>query len=296
MSRGNSRHIALAASTKRSYSADMTEPRKPTPEAPQAPPVSLKELSEAFAEAMGGRAAAPASGEGLQAEPTPPLQAESGQMPDEPPGAEKGDKSNLPRSGPEGASHKLDLSPFSAPPEAEDPCPVSPLTILEAMLFVGNPLNEPLTAARAAGLMRGVEPEEIAGLVEQLNRRYAANDCPYRILSEGPGWRMGLRGRFGPLRNRFYGRVREARLSQAAVDVLAIVAYRQPLTADEVSGLRDRPSGHLLAQLVRRQLLQVHRSEQNRRKLLYRTTDRFLELFGLENTDELPQAEDLEKR
>ena len=255
----------------------MSEPPDPTPEARQPPPVSLKELSEAFAEAMGGRAAVPAAPDGLQAEPPPPLQTEPEQAPDEPPE--------------EAPPHAV-----QQPPEAEDPCRISPLTILEAMLFVGNPHNEPLTAARGAGLMRGVEPEEIAGLVEQLNRRYAGNGCPYQIIIEGAGYRMRLRSRFGPVQNRFYGRVREARLSQAAVDVLAIVAYRQPLSADEVSRLRDRPSGHLLAQLVRRQLLRVERPEENRRKLLYRTTDRFLQLFGLESIDELPQAEDLEKR
>ena len=253
----------------------MSGPPDPTPEAPQPPPVSLKELSEAFAEAMGGQAAPPAAPD-AQAEPPMPPDAEQ----------EREDCRTDWQSVP----------PAPQPAEIEDPCRISPLTILEAMLFVGNPHNEPLTAAGAAGLMRGVEPEEIAGLVEQLNRRYAAGECPYQIVSEGPGWRIRLRSRFGPLRNRFYGRVREARLSQAAIDVLAIVAYRQPLSADEVSRLRDRPSGHLLAQLVRRQLLRVDRPGENRRKVLYRTTDRFLHLFGLEGLEELPQAEDLEKQ
>ena len=266
----------------------MSEPPHPTPEAPQPPPVSLKELSEAFAEAMGGRAAAPAAPDGAPGEsPMPPDAEQEGDD-------RRTDWQSVPL--PEPPPEEAPPHAVQQPPEAEDPCRISPLTILEAMLFVGNPHNEPLTAARGAGLMRGVEPEEIAGLVEQLNRRYAGNGCPYQIISEGAGYRMRLRSRFGPVQNRFYGRVREARLSQAAVDVLAIVAYRQPLSADEVSRLRDRPSGHLLAQLVRRQLLRVERPEENRRKLLYRTTDRFLQLFGLESIDELPQAEDLEKR
>lgn len=279
---------ALVGSTNGPYSAViMSESRDPTPEAPQPPPVSLRELSQAFAEAMGGRGAAPAEPEAADGASATPAEAE-----------QEGDEGRA-----NWQSVPLAVPPGEAPPEGEmpleetgDACPVSPPAILEAMLFVGNPQNEPLTAERAAGLMRGVEPEEIAGLVEQLNRGYAEAGCPYEVAIEGAGYRMRLRSRFGPLRNRFYGRVREARLSQAAVDVLAIVAYRQPLTADEVSKLRDRPSGHLLAQLVRRQLLEVERPPENRRTLLYRTTDRFLQLFGLEAIDELPQAEDLERR
>ncbi len=101
---------------------------------------------------------------------------------------------------------------------------------------------------------------------------------------------MSLRQAFASVRNRFYGKVREARLSQAAVDTLAIVAYRQPLTSDQVSQLRGTPSGHLLTQLVRRRLLAVERVE-GTRQVLYRTSDRFLELFGLESLEDLPDSE-----
>jgi len=93
------------------------------------------------------------------------------------------------------------------------------------------------------------------------------------------------------VRNKFYGRVREAKLSQAAIDTLAIVAYRQPLTSETVSQLRGTLSGHLLTQLVRRQLLTAERLEDSRR-MQYRTTDRFLELFGLESLEELPDSEE----
>ena len=164
------------------------------------------------------------------------------------------------------------------------------------MLFVGNRESRSLSAVRAAGLMRGVEPEEIAGLVGELNRRYAANGCPYHVASEGGGYRLTLRKAFHPLRNRFYGRVREARLSQAAIDVLAIVAYQQPLTSEKVGRLRGKPSSHLLAQLVRRGLLRIERRQAKRRTAQYFTTDRFLELFGLQSLDDLPQSEELDRQ
>jgi segregation and condensation protein B len=103
---------------------------------------------------------------------------------------------------------------------------------------------------------------------------------------------LTLRKSFASLRDQFYGRIREARLSQAAVDVLAIVAYRQPITAEQVRALRDKPSGRLLSQLVRRGLLRVERGEAPPHKLQYATAPRFLELFGLGSLEDLPQSED----
>jgi segregation and condensation protein B len=170
------------------------------------------------------------------------------------------------------------------------------LSVLEAMLFVGNRASAPLTAATAAGLIRGVEPDEIPELVQQLNRRYAANRCPYEIVSEGPGYRLTIRQDHAWLRNQFYGRVREARLSRAAIETLAIVAYRQPITGDEVATARCAPSGSLLTQLVRRRLLRVERPPDNPKPVRYCTTDRFLTLFGLESLADLPRTDDLEGR
>lgn len=180
--------------------------------------------------------------------------------------------------------------------EADDACPISPLSILEALLFVGNRPGAPLTAAQVAGVMRGVEPEEIGALVDQLNERYLQGGCPYQIVGESGGYRMALRPEFHGLRAKFYGRAREARLSQAAIDVLAVVAYCQPVTADDVARQRGRPSNHILGQLVRRQLLAIERTDEKPRKTLYTTTRRFLALFGLESLDDLPQAEELDKR
>ena len=178
-----------------------------------------------------------------------------------------------------------DQDRLEAGPRADDDsCQLSPRTILEAMLFVGSPANEPLSSVRVAELMRGVQAEEIPNLVAELNHRYAADGCPYQIVSEMSGYRLVLRPVFAGVRERIYGRVREARLSPAAIDVLALLAYRQPLTAEEVGRLRGLPSNHLLLQLVRRQLLRIERSETPGQRPRYYTTQRFLELFGLERS------------
>jgi segregation and condensation protein B len=224
-----------------------------TPEPPQQPAVSLKELSEAFAQAMGYQ-------------PGPPAEEPVAEAPAQ--------------------------TPAEPAVEEADTCPISPQTILEAMLFVGNREGLPLAGPQAAELMRGVEPGEIGPLVDALNRRYQERGCPYHVVEEGPGYRLTLRKSFGSLRDRFYGRVREARLSQAAVDVLAIVAYRQPVTAEQIRALRGKPSGRILSQLVRRGLLRVERPEGKGRKIEYYTAARFLELFGIESLADLPQSEE----
>ena len=98
------------------------------------------------------------------------------------------------------------------------------------------------------------------------------------------------------MREKFYGRVRQVRLSQAAVDVLSLVAYHEPISRDEVNRLRGKGSNALLTQLVRRQLLRLERSEGATQEPHYRTTRRFLDLFGLTSLADLPTAADLEQR
>src|SRR5262249_51007839 len=152
--------------------------------------------------------------------------------------------------------------------------PPSPLNILEAILFVGHPRNELLTAQQAASVMRGVELAEIHDLVGQLNRRYERHGCPYHIVSHGAGYQVVLRDEYRGLRDKFYGRIRAARLSQAAIECLALVAYNQPLDREQIDAARGVASAHVLAQLVRRRLLRIERTQTAPRKTLYYTTQR----------------------
>ena len=175
-------------------------------------------------------------------------------------------------------------------------CEITPRSILEAMLFVGHPTGEPLTSERIAALMRGVRPAEIDDLVRELNEKYDAAGAPYRIVSIGAGYQMAVRPEFASLRDHFYGRIKEARLSQQAIDILAIVAYQQPITAEQIDRLRGRPSGALLSQLVRRDLLRIDRPAEKKAKPNYLTTERFLDLFDLESLEALPQSQEIERQ
>ncbi len=176
----------------------------------------------------------------------------------------------------------------------DDALPVTPRTIVEGMLFVGNAESRALTSREMAAHIRNVSPEEVDALVVELNDAYRQDGAAYEITSDDAGYCLQLRPDLDSLRTRFGGRVHAARLTPAVLEVLSVVAYRQPVTGDEVSRLRGAQSQAILALLVRRQLVRVERPATAPRKPHYHTTDRFNHLFGLKSPADLPRNEDLD--
>ncbi len=184
--------------------------------------------------------------------------------------------------------------PVEAPVTAPEPAaPPAARRILEAFFFVGGP---PLTAERAAEAVHGLTAAQFLEAIAELNQEYRQQGRPYSIQPREQGYVLTLRPRYRSVVEKLYGTNREARLSPAAVDVLALVAYRQPATRQEIDSLRGADSGALLRQLVRRGLVVVaHRGEAGQREVAYGTTQRFLELFELRSLDDLPQTQDLQR-
>ena len=186
---------------------------------------------------------------------------------------------------------QADLPP--EPPVAEPVTPPPALRIVEALLFVG---GAPLTAKRAREILRGLNQEQFDEAIRQLNADYRRQTRPYSIQPQGAGWVLTLRPRFRHVIEKLYGGVREARLSTAAIDVLAVVAYRQPITKAEVDNFRGADSGALLRQLVRRGLIQiVPLPGAKPKEIAYATSLRFLDMFGLTSLDDLPKTHDLQQ-
>jgi segregation and condensation protein B len=174
-----------------------------------------------------------------------------------------------------------------------DDTPPPPLTrIVEALLFVG---GAPLSHPRAAEAVRGLTAEQLSRAVAELNREYQEQGRPYRVQLREEGYEMALRPAHRQVRERLYGSRREARLSPPALDTLALVAYRQPVTRQEVDALRGSDSLALLRQLVRLGLIAVQRGDADRQEVMYGTTSRFLRLFGLRNLDDLPRPQDAQR-
>jgi segregation and condensation protein B len=211
--------------------------------------------------------------------------------------ASEADPSQPPTSVPELRLVTGDPDSETGDPAAQDteaPSPATRLTpqqVVEALLFVG---GDPLTARKLCSLLRDDSDHEFVDrTIEMLNARYAAQGRPYLIrLMEG-GYRMELRAEFEGVRSRVFGYgPKEVRLSQDTVETLAVVAYRQPVSRKQVEQILERSAGAVLNQLLRRELIALERGEETG-EVTYRTTPRFLELFGLGGIQELPQADEL---
>jgi segregation and condensation protein B len=186
-----------------------------------------------------------------------------------------------------------DAGAGSVAPAENEATPPAPLRIVEALLFVG---GAPLTAKRVCEIIRGFSPEQYTQALDTLNHAYRVQHRPYLIVARGEGYALTLRPKYRGVMEKLYGGQREARLSTAAIDVLALVAYRQPATKAEIDSLRGADSGGLLRQLVRRGLIQVaYRADAAQREVSYGTTPRFLEWFGLQSMEDLPRTLDLQQ-
>lgn len=167
---------------------------------------------------------------------------------------------------------------------------LTPRQIIEACLFVG---GSPLTSKRLATVLRGeIDGDYVDREINELNRQYAAEGRPYEIRLGDGGYRLSLREEFERIRHKVYGLgPKEVRLSQDALEVLAVVAYHQPVQQAQVEELGKPGCGAVLRQLVRRELIAVERDPAKPREVSYKTTSRFLSLFGISSLDELPRHE-----
>jgi segregation and condensation protein B len=160
------------------------------------------------------------------------------------------------------------------------------------MLFAGGP---PVTAEKVCSAVRGLTAEGFREAVDRLSRMYRSQRRPYAVRARDDGFVLALRPEFRPIRERLFGGPKEARVSGPALDVLSLVAYRQPVTKAEVDALRGADSGGVLRQLVRLGLAAVVRraaADGGKPDSCYVTTSRFLDLFGLMSLDELPRLAD----
>ena len=163
------------------------------------------------------------------------------------------------------------------------------LARLEAALFL---VREPLGSRKLAQLAGLADGTEARTLVRKLNRMYDAEDCAFRVMEVAGGFQLMTRPKFAPWLRRGHAWQAEVRLSAPAMETLAVVAYRQPVLRVEIEAIRGVQCGEILRQLMERDLVRIAgRSEELGRPLLYGTTRRFLQIFGLRQLEELPRPE-----
>jgi segregation and condensation protein B len=164
--------------------------------------------------------------------------------------------------------------------------PTRAAEILEALLLV---TDRPLPADRIASVIPQLKPEELPALIEALNQSYEATGRAFRARHVAGGYRLYTLGEYQSYIDALAVTTREARLSQAALETLAVVAYKQPVSRGDVEYVRGCDCDGVIRTLLGRKLITIKgRSDAPGRPLLYATTNRFLEYFGLETITDLP--------
>jgi segregation and condensation protein B len=162
---------------------------------------------------------------------------------------------------------------------------------VEAVLFLA---REPLSSRKLAKLANLADGSEARQLVRGLQSRYDRSRRAFQVEEVAGGFQMLTRLQFAPWIRQWSGANSAVRLTGPALETLAIVAYRQPVLRAEVEAIRGVACDEILRQLMERELLRiVGRSSELGRPILYGTTRRFLELFGLKSLDDLPPSRQL---
>jgi segregation and condensation protein B len=178
-------------------------------------------------------------------------------------------------------------------PEIEDAGqdPTDLAASVEALLFA---TEKPLTPQKLSELGELGGVRNVRRAVEALNQRYEQSGCTFRIVEIAGGYQLQTLPEYNDLIARLHKSRQDSHLSQASLETLAVVAYRQPVLRADVEAIRGVACGEVLRGLMEKGLIRIAgRAEEIGRPLLYGTTQRFLEVFGLAGLDDLPKAEQL---
>jgi segregation and condensation protein B len=162
--------------------------------------------------------------------------------------------------------------------------------ILEAILFAA---DSPVPLDRLTAIVGDAERGDVRQALKDLAERFDSEDRPYRLSEVAGGWQTYCRPEYSRwIKELHKGRI-PTRLSQAALETLAIVAYKQPIVRAEIEAIRGVDSSGVLATLMRRDLITIAgRAPGMGRALMYRTTREFLRYFGLNFITDLPRLEE----
>ena len=137
---------------------------------------------------------------------------------------------------------------------------------------------------------------QLQDAIEQLEREYAETGRAFEVRESAPGWQLVTKADFAPWLRQLFPENRQARLSAPAMETLAIIAYRQPITRADIEAVRGVAVDGVMQTLLDRNLVRIAgRSEIAGRPLLYETSQFFMEHFGLKDLDDLPNASELRK-
>ncbi|HTL47690.1 MAG TPA: SMC-Scp complex subunit ScpB [Verrucomicrobiae bacterium] len=164
-------------------------------------------------------------------------------------------------------------------------------SVIEALLFAS---SKPMTVSEIRKVMRAVMPKEIEGYIQELKQEYTDTKKSFEIVEIAGGYELATRKEFAPwiCRVEMQKKVRQA--TQSALETLAIMAYKQPLTRAEIEELRGVDCSGVVTNLTERGFIKITgKKEIPGRPFLYSTTEKFLEHFGLNSLADLPSIDEI---
>jgi len=171
--------------------------------------------------------------------------------------------------------------------------PALDLGALEALLFS---THHPLTAGRIAELLELESTKPVRRAIKDLNQQYEDSSRCFRVEQVAGGYQLLTLPEYGPYLKKLHQREIDTKLTKAALETLAIIAYKQPILRADIEAIRGCACGETIRSLMEKHLVKIAgRAEEPGRPILYGSTKRFLELFGLNSLKDLPQSEGLPK-
>jgi segregation and condensation protein B len=163
---------------------------------------------------------------------------------------------------------------------------------VEAVLFAS---DESLSVARLTDIV-GTSVKQVRKHIDDLNNKYQANDNAFRIEQIAGGFQMLTLSSYNPWLKKLLRARSDSKLSPASLETLAIIAYKQPVIRADIEAIRGVAVGEIVRSLMYKGLVKiVGRAEVLGRPMLYGTTRKFLEVFGLNTLKDLPKIEELKK-
>ena len=161
------------------------------------------------------------------------------------------------------------------------------VSVMEALLLG---THHPLTAGRLAELMDLPGTKAVRRSVKQLNEQYEQSGRSFRIEQVAGGYQILTLPQFGEVLKKLHQKEIDAKLTKAALETMAIIAYKQPILRADLEAIRGVACGETIRSLMEKHLVKIAgRAEVPGRPILYGTTKRFLELFGLNSLKDLPE-------
>ena len=179
-----------------------------------------------------------------------------------------------------------------------------PLTVAEIGRAIRDTAREARDAAKESGepldeqkaAMEATTDDQIRAAIDELVAHYEGDNRAFTLIERSSGWRLCARSEFAEWCRALYPGKKAAKLSGPALETLAIVAYRQPLTKSAIEAVRGVSVDAMMQQLLDRGLARIEgRAELPGRPLLYATTDLFLDHFGIRHLDDLPNSAELRR-